>query len=133
MNIQLPEETINRLKYVASLQKGWLGREEGLPVSHAAEQIAYTFLEQFFKKSNKNRPGIYPLIEGGISLEWDPKISNDDTTVPWTVEILNNGNVNIMFFDINEEHNDILLDYSNNIEAYVISIIQEINKITRIT
>ena len=129
MNTQLPEETTSRLEYVASLQKGWLGREEGLPVSPIAEQIAYAFLEQFFKKINKNRPGIYPLIEGGISLEWDPKISNDDTTVPWTVEILNNGNVNIMFFYSNEEYDDILLNYSSNIETYVNNILEQIKLI----
>lgn len=133
MKTQLSEETINRLEYVVSLQKGWLGREEGDPVSHTAEQIAYAFLEQFLKKSNKNRPGIYPLIEGGISLEWDPEISNDDTSLPWTVEITNDGNVNIIFFNTDEADYDINLNYSNNIQSYVNNIIEHINTITRIT
>lgn len=75
-------------------------------ISSTTKDIANALLEKFFANGGVNainsilddkhvvveRPGIYPLLRGGIQFEWD------DNGIDWSIEIPNNGDIEISAF-----------------------------------
>lgn len=75
-------------------------------VSSTTKDIANALLEKFFANGGVNainsilddkhvvveRPGIYPLLHGGIQFEWS------DNSIDWSIEIPNNGDIEISAF-----------------------------------
>lgn len=111
----LPEETVERLRYLTTLEDNWMNNEEGDPVSEEAITFAVCFLEEWAKRTTKPRPGIYPLVEGGIFLEWDdddrntPGKSIGDTDSSWSIELLNSRSIIFVMFA--KEWNDHFQSY----------------------
>lgn len=92
---EFPKDWMDRLHSLSEVKAGWLGRGEGEPVSlHALEVVAH-LLESFWETKilGGKRPSLYPLIAGGIQLEWE------DAAGDWSVEILNTGGALIFLFD----------------------------------
>jgi len=110
----LPQETIDRLLFIANTKRGWIDGEQGIPVSRKAIMISIAFLEEYDKYCHLTRPGIYPLIEGGISLEWNNNSQNSNRAFPeWDLEIYNNGDM--LFYSPGlENRKDIEIRYNYN-------------------
>lgn len=87
MEWAFPIDWTNRLCMLMDLETGWLGDDEGTPVSLPAKELAdkllYGISETGWLEDGR-RPGIYPLPDGGLQFEWTQEktdyyieISND--------------------------------------------------------
>lgn len=98
-----PTEWHERVVALMALPPGWLGDESGHEISMKARSILDGVLSYFYEEEvlGDQRPGIYPLIRGGIQLEWEM------SHVDWSIEIQNDGDVELSAFgdeiDIDEE------------------------------
>ena len=90
----IPDSWLERLDVVMSFDSGWLDGSEGVPVEIQARNIAEGILTEFHNEDilNGQRPGIYPLIEGGIQLEWE------ENGIDYSIEVENNGSVELSVF-----------------------------------
>ena len=77
-----------------SFDSGQLDGSEGVPVDIQAKNIAEGILAEFYNENilNGQRPGIYPLIEGGIQLEWE------ENGIDHSIEIENNSSIELSAF-----------------------------------
>lgn len=114
---KLPKDTMDRLKFVASAEKGWFDGDQGDPVGDNALFAATRFLELYHKNSTLNRPGIYPLMEGGVNIEWIPPVEKMALfDYDWILDIGNNGEMTAYFFSNNPSLKDYELNFSYNEE-----------------
>lgn len=90
----IPDNWLERLNVVMSFDSGWLDGSEGVPVDIQAKNIAEGILAEFYNENilNGQRPGIYPLIEGGIQLEWE------ENGLDYSIEVENNGSIELSTF-----------------------------------
>lgn len=90
----IPDSWKERLDIVVSFESGWLDGSEGVPVDIQAKNIAEGILTEFHNENilNGQRPGIYPLIEGGIQLEWE------ENGIDYSIEVENSGSVELSAF-----------------------------------
>lgn len=84
----------DRMDTVASVKTGWIDGTCGDPVGEMTRDIVECILVEFCARDilHGQRPGIYPLLRGGIQLEWE------DRSVDWSIEVDNGGNVEISAF-----------------------------------
>ena len=127
----LPKETIDRLLFIANLKKGWLDGEQGVSISKRALMISIAFLEESNKHKRFHRPGIYPLIEGGVSLEWDNDSQRSNCVFPeWDLEIRNNGDMLFYAPGLHNNKEDIEMRYyynNNHTKEVIRKILQTIH------
>lgn len=90
----IPDNWLERLNVVMSFEYGWLDGSEGVPVEIQAKNIVEGILTEFYNENilNGQRPGIYPLIEGGIQLEWE------ENGIDYSIEIENNSSIELSAF-----------------------------------
>lgn len=90
----IPNNWLERLDTVMSFEPGWLDGSEGVPVEIQAKNIAEGILTEFHNENilNRQRPGIYPLICGGIQLEWE------ENGIDYSIEVENSGTVELSAF-----------------------------------
>lgn len=90
----IPDNWLERLNTVMSFKSGWLNGSEGVPVEIQAKNIVEGILIEFHNEDilNGQRPGIYPLIEGGIQLEWE------ENGIDYSIEVENGGTVELSAF-----------------------------------
>lgn len=90
----IPDNWLERLDTVMSFGSGWLHGSEGAPVDPQVKNIVEGILAEFHNENilNGQRPGIYPLISGGIQLEWE------ENQVDYSIEIENSGFVELSAF-----------------------------------
>ncbi len=90
----IPDSWKERLDIVMSFESGWLDGLEGVPVDIQAKNIAEGILAEFHNENilNGKRPGIYPLIHGGIQLEWE------ENGIDYSIEIENNSSIELSAF-----------------------------------
>lgn len=90
----IPDSWLERLDVVMSFDSGWLDGSEGVPVEIQAKNIVEGILTEFHNEDilNGQRPGIYPLIEGGIQLEWE------ENGIDHSIEVENSGYVELSAF-----------------------------------
>ena len=90
----IPDNWLERLNIVMSFESGWLNGSEGVPVEIQAKNIVEGILIEFHNEDilNGQRPGIYPLIEGGIQLEWE------ENGIDYSIEVENGGTVELSAF-----------------------------------
>ncbi|WP_448640279.1 hypothetical protein [Geodermatophilus sp. URMC 63] len=89
----------SRLRDLAVLERGWLDGS-GEPVAPVALEMAGDVLRRIARRGWRP-PGVFPLIEGGVQLEWGPtaltpnvealsvEIRNDATTHVFLVTYVN--------------------------------------------
>lgn len=90
----ISDSWLERLDVVMSFGSGWLDGSEGVPVKIQARNIAEGILTEFHNENilNGKRPGIYPLIRGGIQLEWE------ENGIDYSIEVENGGTVELSAF-----------------------------------
>lgn len=90
----IPDSWKERLDIVMSFESGWLNGSEGEPVKTQAKNIVEGILAAFHNENilNGQRPSIYPLIQGGIQLEWE------ENGIDYSIEIENNGYIELSAF-----------------------------------
>lgn len=115
--------TLDRIQFVSNLDYGWLGNGEGETPSKESVQAAITFLEIFKENSKENRPGIYPLIENGINLEWNSNKNNDS----WIIEFHNDGKAVLYIFSLNDEEFNYQYD-DNNAKSIAQTIFKQLRQ-----
>lgn len=88
-------------------------------ISSTTKDIANALLEKFFANGGVNainsilddehviaeRPGIYPLLRGGIQFEWN------NNGIDWSIEIPNDGDIKISAFGDTVDWGAILVPY----------------------
>lgn len=79
-----PFDITLRLDEILKLKKGWYDGENGEVYSKEQLETLATSFEQFYDENLPN-PAIFPMIEGGISVEWTMK----DKEASLTVDLLN--------------------------------------------
>lgn len=119
----LDADTLGRIQFVSNLNSGWLGNGESEPPSKGSVYATMQFLEMFQEKSSKDRPGIYPLIENGINLEWNDDITNDS----WMVEFHNDGKTVLYIFSLNDEEFNYQYD-DNNAKSIAQTIFKQLRQ-----
>ncbi|APT93372.1 hypothetical protein CPHO_11290 [Corynebacterium phocae] len=89
-----PDDWYRRMAVVMNFADGWIDGQNGEAVSVQAKRIVDAILSYFYDEEilEGNRPGIYPLLRGGIQLEWD------FDGVDWSIEVDNVGNVELSAF-----------------------------------
>lgn len=117
---RIPKEWSKRLTLIMDFQSDdhYCVKSYGL-VSSTTKDIANALLEKFFANGGVNainsilddehviaeRPGIYPLLRGGIQFEWS------DNGIDWSIEIPNNGDIEISAFGDTVDWDAILVPY----------------------
>lgn len=121
----LDADTLGRIQFVSNLDYGWLGNGEGETPSKGSVRAAIQFLEMLQERSSKDRPGIYPLIENGINLEWNDDITNDS----WMVEFHNDGIAKLYIFTCVAD-NELTYQYDDeNIHQVIQDIFLQLRKV----
>jgi len=64
---------VERVTYLTTLTKGWMGRDEGEPISAELGQRVVRILLELINNGIIKRPRIFPTPEGGIQVESDTK------------------------------------------------------------
>lgn len=84
----------SRMDTVTSVKSGWIDGTCGDPVGELAKDITEGILVEFCARDilHGQRPGIYPLLRGGVQLEWE------DRGVDWSIEVDNGGAVELSAF-----------------------------------
>lgn len=128
----LDQETIDRLELIANLEHGWIDGEQGDTISYQAMQFAVQFLEEYVTYSKFSRPSIYPLLEGGITLEWDVPVEyNNKINYKWTIDIYNDTDVVLYVFATNHKFRDkevVYSHYASRPDKTIKKIIRELDK-----
>lgn len=84
----------SRMDTAMSVKTGWIDGTCGDPVGELAKDITEGILVEFCARDilHGQRPGIYPLLRGGVQLEWE------DRGVDWSIEVDNGGAVELSAF-----------------------------------
>lgn len=90
----IPDNWLERLDIIMSYESGWLDGSEGVLVDIQAKNIVEGILAEFYNENilNGKRPGIYPLIRGGIQIEWE------ENGLDYSIEVENNGYIELSAF-----------------------------------
>lgn len=80
----VPDAAIIKIEKILALPQGWLGDDEGEPVTLETAKIAVQFLGHLYHNkifTEASAYGIYPTSEGGISIEWEDLVGNWNVVV----------------------------------------------------
>lgn len=99
------EDRLSRLADVSNMQQGWYDNDEGEQPNSASVDKARAFLEQH---PTFDSP-IYPMVTGGVELEWDRLDTN------WCPSLCfsNEGNVDYCSFSVRDATNDVVSDLTD--------------------
>ena len=87
-----PDSWHGRMQDILSLQPGWLDGKQGASVNVKIALWVSGFLAELYQRGyfeESERPGLYPLLTGGVQLEWDENSTN------WAIEFHNDGEVTV--------------------------------------